>query len=268
MSFSEILNILLGTGLMGLVVAVATMKATVRKANADAEKAKADAETVRITNTENATRILVENIVKPLKEELNATRTDLQATKRRWPLPREKWPGCARLSRLLPAAVMLTIALCFSSCATTKRHRRSRSRPSRLPRRSDTTAAVTRLIATQPVPESRVSLAVSVDSLLKLPEGAAYRESNDRAHVEATHQGGVIYITGTCDSCSVRWNITRRSTTRHAMPSIRPNSRSCRSCRKKTPTTPWWADLAMLMLGYIVGAAATIFVTKDKIFKK
>ena len=45
-----------------------------------------------------------------------------------------------------------------------------------------------------------MNLAVSVDSLLKLPEGAAYRGSNDRAHVEATHQGGVIYITGTCDS--------------------------------------------------------------------
>ena len=45
-----------------------------------------------------------------------------------------------------------------------------------------------------------MSLAVSVDSLLKLPEGAAYRESKDRAHVEATHRGGVIYITGTCDS--------------------------------------------------------------------
>ena len=34
MSFSEILNILLGGGLVALVVAVATMKATVRKANA------------------------------------------------------------------------------------------------------------------------------------------------------------------------------------------------------------------------------------------
>ncbi len=80
MSFSEILNILLGGGLVALVVALATMKATVRKANADAEKAKADAETVRITNTENATRILVENIVKPLKEELHATREKLSAT--------------------------------------------------------------------------------------------------------------------------------------------------------------------------------------------
>lgn len=43
-----------------------------------------------------------------------------------------------------------------------------------------------------------------VDSLLKLPEGAAYRESNQRAHVEATQKGGVIYITGTCDSLQRR----------------------------------------------------------------
>lgn len=80
MSFSEILNILLGGGVVALIVAVATMRATVRKANADAEKAKAEAETVHITNTENATRILVENIVKPLKEELHATREKLSAT--------------------------------------------------------------------------------------------------------------------------------------------------------------------------------------------
>lgn len=50
------------------------------------------------------------------------------------------------------------------------------------------------------MPESKVNLAISVDSLLKLPEGAVYRESKDRAHVEASHQGGIIYITGTCDS--------------------------------------------------------------------
>lgn len=101
MSFSEILNILLGGGLVALVVAVATMKATVRKANADAEKARADAETVRITNTENATRILVENIVKPLKEELNATREDLQATKKEMASTKREM---ARLRKAVEAA--------------------------------------------------------------------------------------------------------------------------------------------------------------------
>lgn len=82
MTFSEILNILLGGGFLALMVNVITLKATVRKANSDAEKAKADAESVHITNTENATRILVENIVKPLKEELNATREKLSAAER------------------------------------------------------------------------------------------------------------------------------------------------------------------------------------------
>ena len=81
MTFSEILNILLGGGSLALLVGVITLKATVRKAEAEAEKAKADADGVRITNTENATRILMENIVKPLKEELHATREDLHATK-------------------------------------------------------------------------------------------------------------------------------------------------------------------------------------------
>lgn len=82
MNFSEIINLVLGGGLVATVIAVITMKSTVRKAKAEAEKALADAETVRIDNTEKATRILIENIVTPLKEELYETRKDLNATKR------------------------------------------------------------------------------------------------------------------------------------------------------------------------------------------
>ena len=82
MELSEILNFVLGGSLLATVVGIVTLRATVRKANAEAEKAKADAETVRIDNAEHATRILVDNIVEPLKDELNGTRKDLQATKR------------------------------------------------------------------------------------------------------------------------------------------------------------------------------------------
>lgn len=82
MEISEILNILLGGGLVGTVAAIGSLRATVRKAKAEASKAEADAETVRVDNADHATRLLVENIVKPLKDELNATRKDLQATKR------------------------------------------------------------------------------------------------------------------------------------------------------------------------------------------
>lgn len=82
MELSEILNIALGGGLLATVIGLVTLRATVRKANSEAEKAKADAEAVRIDNAEHATRILVDNIVEPLKDELNATRKDLLATKR------------------------------------------------------------------------------------------------------------------------------------------------------------------------------------------
>lgn len=103
MQISEILNLILGGGLVALVIALFTLRATVRKANAEAEKAraeaekaKAEAETVRIDNAEHATRILIEDILAPLREELasvrgglkvtenelTATRKDLGATKR------------------------------------------------------------------------------------------------------------------------------------------------------------------------------------------
>lgn len=82
MDFSVILNWILGGGLLAAVIGIVTLKATLRKANAEAEKAVAEAETVRIDNAEHATRILIENIVEPLKQELNATRKDLLATKR------------------------------------------------------------------------------------------------------------------------------------------------------------------------------------------
>lgn len=101
MTFSELLNILFGGGVIALIISVVTLRATVRKANAEAERAKADAETVHITNTENATRILMENIVKPLKEELNATRNDLQATKREMASTKREM---ARLRKAVEAA--------------------------------------------------------------------------------------------------------------------------------------------------------------------
>lgn len=111
-------------------------------------------------------------------------------------------------------------------------------------------------------------MAISVDSLLKLPEGAVYRESKDRAHVEATHQGGVIYITSTCDSLQrqVEYYEALYHTARDALEQTQ--SQLIRERQKKTDTTPSWLFLTTLMFGYFVGAAVTIFITKDKLLKK
>ena len=80
MDFSAVMNLVLGGGLVATIIAIITLKSTVREARAKAEKATAEA--VRIDNTEHATRILIENIVEPLKEELNENRKALQATRR------------------------------------------------------------------------------------------------------------------------------------------------------------------------------------------
>lgn len=70
MDLSEILNLVLGGGLATALTALITISPTVRKANAAAE-------TVRIDNVDKATHILIENIVEPLKKELNATRREM-----------------------------------------------------------------------------------------------------------------------------------------------------------------------------------------------
>lgn len=82
MEFSVILNWILGGGLITAIISIITLKATVREANAKAEKAMAEAQALRIDNVEHATRILIENIVKPLTEQLNATIKSLQSMQR------------------------------------------------------------------------------------------------------------------------------------------------------------------------------------------
>lgn len=82
MDWSIILNLLFGTGLVATVVGMLNIRNELKRLRAETEKAQAEADTVKITNTEQATRILIQNIVEPLRNELDATRKDLNATKR------------------------------------------------------------------------------------------------------------------------------------------------------------------------------------------
>ena len=82
MDLSQILNVILGGSLVGAIISIVTIRSALKKARAEAEKALAESDTVKITNTEQATRILVENIVNPLVEELNETRKEIAANRR------------------------------------------------------------------------------------------------------------------------------------------------------------------------------------------
>lgn len=75
--FQTALEYILGGGVIALLIGLFTLKAKVREAKAAADKAIAEAETVRIANADAATRMLIENIVKPLKNELKTIREEL-----------------------------------------------------------------------------------------------------------------------------------------------------------------------------------------------
>lgn len=187
-------------------------------------------------------------------------------SKRNWLLPRERYPVCRGLSNLLLIVLMLTTALCYVSCGTTKKSQTEQTLTSSTSERTDTTAAMARLIRTQTVPESKVRLTVSVDSLLKLPAGAAYRESNGRAHVEATQKEGIIYIIGTCDSLQrqVEYYEALYHTARDALEQY---ERSLKREQHKTRETSIWPEIGLLIFGFIAGALSTIYITKEKLFK-
>jgi hypothetical protein len=89
MDWNTLLNVALGGGCLTGVIGVLTLRSTVARARAEAEearagaeKARAEAERVRIDNVNEATKILMDNIVTPLRDELNATRKELASLKR------------------------------------------------------------------------------------------------------------------------------------------------------------------------------------------
>lgn len=98
-----------------------------------------------------------------------------------------------------------------------------------------------------------MNLTISVDSLLKLPQEATYRRSNERAHVEASRKGGVIYITGTCDSLQqqVEYFEALYHNARDALESYRESINTERETRK----SPFSIYLSGVVCGIILTVA-------------
>lgn len=107
-----------------------------------------------------------------------------------------------------------------------------------------------------------MNLTISVDSLLKLPDGAAYRESHDRAHVEARQRGGVIYITGTCDSLErqVEYFATLYHTARDALENYRESVIEERETRE----SPFSIYLSGATCGFILAVGLIMFIKSSK----
>lgn len=179
--------------------------------------------------------------------------------KRRWPLPREKWPGCAKLSRLLPVVLILMAVLCLPGCAITKKTQTEQTQSQQIVTIHDTIQTFTRIVQTEAVPESRVEMRISVDSLLKLPQGATYHRKSGQAHAEVSIRGDTIYVTGTCDSLArqVEYYENLYHTARDALEAQNRESAKAESKERSYPT---WLLITTFILGLAFGAITTIFI--------
>lgn len=109
------------------------------------------------------------------------------------------------------------------------------------------------------MPESRVEMRISVDSLLRLPQGAAYHRKSGQAHAEVSIRGDTIYVTGTCDSLArqVEYYENLYHTARDALET--QNRASAKAESKESPY-PTWLLITAFILGLAFGAITTIFI--------
>lgn len=178
--------------------------------------------------------------------------------KGRWPLPRERWRGCVKLSKLLPVALILTAVLCLPGCATTKKTQTEQTQSQQIVTVHDTVQTFTRIVQTEAVPESRVEMRISVDSLLKLPQGATYHRKSGQAQAEVSIRGDTIYVTGTCDSLArqVEYYEKLYHTARDALEAHRELAKS----ESKERPYPSWLLMTTFIFGLAAGAITTIFI--------
>lgn len=109
------------------------------------------------------------------------------------------------------------------------------------------------------VPESRVEMRISVDSLLKLPQGATYHRKSGQARAEVSIRGDTIYVTGTCDSLArqVEYYENLYHTARDALEA--QNRESAKAESKERPYRTWLL-ITTFILGLVFGVITTIFI--------
>lgn len=109
-----------------------------------------------------------------------------------------------------------------------------------------------------------MEIAVSVDSLLKLPEGAAYTKRSGQANIKVATHGDTVYITGTCDSLQrqVEYYEALYHTARNALEQKQDELNRAEEGRRDSSL---FDKLYLLATGIAAGAS---FTTIFRIFKK
>lgn len=107
-----------------------------------------------------------------------------------------------------------------------------------------------------------MEIAVSVDSLLKLPAGAAYTRRSGQANIKVATHGDTVYITGTCDSLQrqVEYYEALYHTARDALEQQHEQYQQ----ERKQRTSPALIGTMNLIVGLFSGIILTFIITKRR----
>lgn len=128
-------------------------------------------------------------------------------------LPNGRWHACARPSTLPIVASILTVALCFTACASRKES--SRTDTTAVQAYADSLINELRRQELVTVPQSQVVLRLPIDAVRRLPKGAEFREHSGQASAAVQFDGDTVYVFATCDSLQRMCIYYERTSTRY-----------------------------------------------------
>lgn len=108
------------------------------------------------------------------------------------------------------------------------------------------------------MPESRVEMRISADSLLKLPQGATYHRKSGQARAEVSIRGDSIYVTGTCDSLARQ--VEYYEALYHSARDAPESYHATVQAETKTRESPLEIFVKGLVLGLVAGISLTNFI--------
>lgn len=157
---------------------------------------------------------------------------------------------------------MLTAALSFSSCATSRKAQTKETQTVVTVERHDTVERVVVHKEKEAVPQSMARIEVPADSLMRLPEQALLRSHSGQASAEISRRGDIIYVTATCDSLErmVEYYESRYQAARKALDSLDHNHDS--TTEKKQSCNPFRTALYAFLAGLAAGAFITTMIIR------
>jgi len=120
------------------------------------------------------------------------------------------------------------------------------------------TVTVIKQTLKESVPMSQAQIAISVDSLLRLPAGATYHKKSGQAGAEVSLRGDTVFVTATCDSLQreVEYYEEQYHATLEALDDLKESVKTEREHR----SNPIEIALAALITGLFVGVISTIII--------